>query len=211
MSTVSLSLIALFVALSTGQAAAEERAPAPAPVPAPVGALASGGYDYEQCDAPSDVSACCGCLVTIKLQQNAERSGISWMSFIFDDGETRDAIRYGKKVPNRPDLMLKSVRVANCITPLSKVFQYQYSSRTGGDLGFAYIFWFGACAPAGAPYKVVVRSAENPIPFSGVSERSYVANGAFDRIFKLSFDYDSTRQEYTLTGGETIPPCIVCD
>jgi hypothetical protein len=175
-----------------------------------------GGYDYEQCNAPPSRAECCGCLVTIKLQQNPDQSGISWMSFIYDDGETRDVIRYGKKVRNRPDLMLEPIQVVSCATPLSRVFQYQYGVREGGDLGFGYVFWFDDCAPQGSPYKIVLyglhqlrRGATSPGLTLQVTERSYITRG--DRIFKLSFDYDSTRQEYTLTGGETVPNCIECD
>jgi hypothetical protein len=92
MSIASLSLITLFAALSTAQPApAEDPAPGPARVSAPVPALvnssSSGEYDYEQCQARGD-AFCCGCLVTIKLQQNPDRTAISWMSFIYDDGVT---------------------------------------------------------------------------------------------------------------------------
>jgi hypothetical protein len=155
---------------------------------------------------------CCGCLVTIKLQQNPERTAISWMSFIYDDGVKRGAIRYGKKVPNRPDLMLKPIRVESCDTPLSEVYQYQYTTDVSG-LGFAYVFWFNACRPAGSPYKVVVRRADDPLtPIHGGPsfKASYIINDRFLRIFKLNFDEDS-KGKYTLTGGETVWQCRTCD
>jgi hypothetical protein len=79
------------------------------------------------------------------------------------DGVKGGAIRYGKKAPNRLDLMLKPIRVESCDTPLSEVYQYQYTGHVSG-LGYAYVFWFNDCRPAGSPYKVVVRRADDPLP-----------------------------------------------
>jgi hypothetical protein len=212
MNVVALSLILLFVALSIAlPAPAEDRAPVPARVPAPVPALvtSSSTYDIEACFERG--MCCCGCLVTIKMQQNPERTAITWMSFIYDDGVQRDAIRYGKKVQDRPDLMLEPIRVESCATPLAKVSQYQYTGDVTG-LGYAYVFWFNDCLPPGGPHKVVVRKADVPLlPANGYSlfETSFVIDDPSLRIFKLFFE-EAIKGQSLLTGGETVAQTIVC-
>jgi hypothetical protein len=109
--------------------------------------------------------------------------------------------------------MLKPIRVGSCLAPLAKVYQYQYTGDRGGDLGFAYVFWFIDCAPARSPYKVAVRRADSPLTAGqGYSsfEASYIIDDPELRIFKLTFDKDSMGK-YTLTGGETVTQCLVCD